>query len=329
MCSFLDINYLFFFFNDTATTEIYTLSLHDALPIFAGSFRIAIHQTIGLPWIGAAKQGEACGNSGRRRDRGHPAMRSGLYAPRPAEFTPMKIAAYLIEKIGSTVSGYFHPSLWLSESHGLLVVQRHDGIHMRGATGGNPASRKGHGHQQCSNSGYRSRIMRAHSKQQSSNQRRQRQCAGYTKRHADARNRESKTEHQRPYISLFGTERHANPEFARAQAHGVRHHTINPNGRKKRSDGRKNRHQHSAKMLACNRVSERLVHRGNVGERQIGIHSMNDVADWRYFCKRIALRTHRKHHARKRKLGMRPVAHGHRSRVQPLPFYVANDADDL
>src|SRR2546429_6297223 len=27
----------FFFFNDTATTEIYTLSLHDALPICRGS----------------------------------------------------------------------------------------------------------------------------------------------------------------------------------------------------------------------------------------------------------------------------------------------------
>src|SRR5438309_10289528 len=27
--------YIFFFFNDTATTEIYTLSLHDALPIFS------------------------------------------------------------------------------------------------------------------------------------------------------------------------------------------------------------------------------------------------------------------------------------------------------
>src|SRR3712207_7597128 len=26
--------FVFFFFNDTATTEIYTLSLHDALPIF-------------------------------------------------------------------------------------------------------------------------------------------------------------------------------------------------------------------------------------------------------------------------------------------------------
>src|SRR3712207_9011849 len=29
--------YFFFFFNDTATTEIYTLSLHDALPICAAS----------------------------------------------------------------------------------------------------------------------------------------------------------------------------------------------------------------------------------------------------------------------------------------------------
>src|ERR1039457_7692466 len=29
-----------FFFNDTATTEIYTLSLHDALPIYQG----AVHQ---------------------------------------------------------------------------------------------------------------------------------------------------------------------------------------------------------------------------------------------------------------------------------------------
>src|SRR3712207_7495661 len=27
--------FIYFFFNDTATTEIYTLSLHDALPIFS------------------------------------------------------------------------------------------------------------------------------------------------------------------------------------------------------------------------------------------------------------------------------------------------------
>src|SRR5947209_9581270 len=35
-CFFVLLHYLtiFFFFNDTATTEIYTLSLHDALPIW-------------------------------------------------------------------------------------------------------------------------------------------------------------------------------------------------------------------------------------------------------------------------------------------------------
>src|SRR6266853_6217031 len=37
--------HFFFFFNDTATTEIYTLSLHDALPIFAG---LAVGYGLGL-----------------------------------------------------------------------------------------------------------------------------------------------------------------------------------------------------------------------------------------------------------------------------------------
>ena len=32
------VGVFFFFFNDTATTEIYTLSLHDALPIWIGLF---------------------------------------------------------------------------------------------------------------------------------------------------------------------------------------------------------------------------------------------------------------------------------------------------
>src|SRR6266700_5168722 len=32
---FFSYFFFFFFFNDTATTEIYTLSLHDALPTFA------------------------------------------------------------------------------------------------------------------------------------------------------------------------------------------------------------------------------------------------------------------------------------------------------
>src|SRR3712207_7009995 len=38
----------FFFFNDTATTEIYTLSLHDALPIFLAAVGEAAQLPAGL-----------------------------------------------------------------------------------------------------------------------------------------------------------------------------------------------------------------------------------------------------------------------------------------
>src|SRR5260221_214203 len=40
---------LFFFFNDTATTEIYTLSLHDALPICLHQWSIRAHAATRTP----------------------------------------------------------------------------------------------------------------------------------------------------------------------------------------------------------------------------------------------------------------------------------------
>src|SRR2546429_6564506 len=42
--------FLFFFFNDTATTEIYTLSLHDALPIFQGTDRCIERSAADCRW---------------------------------------------------------------------------------------------------------------------------------------------------------------------------------------------------------------------------------------------------------------------------------------
>src|SRR5256885_11889901 len=68
---------IFFFFNDTATTEIYTLSLHDALPISAASstmvHSLKVCDMEGLlgrappPWGGGAG-----GGCGARRRRGRP-----------------------------------------------------------------------------------------------------------------------------------------------------------------------------------------------------------------------------------------------------------------
>src|SRR4030067_3415276 len=42
-----------FFFNDTATTEIYTLSLHDALPIYRTKSSGSVSQDVNLPSTGA------------------------------------------------------------------------------------------------------------------------------------------------------------------------------------------------------------------------------------------------------------------------------------
>src|SRR2546425_8996361 len=49
---------LFFFFNDTATTEIYTLSLHDALPIWGLAARLHAGAPEGAA-AGAAEGGAA------------------------------------------------------------------------------------------------------------------------------------------------------------------------------------------------------------------------------------------------------------------------------
>src|SRR3712207_9336156 len=46
----------FFFFNDTATTEIYTLSLHDALPICVAERVVRAHQDPPVPLGRLAEQ---------------------------------------------------------------------------------------------------------------------------------------------------------------------------------------------------------------------------------------------------------------------------------
>src|SRR2546422_9854413 len=52
-------NFFFFFFNDTATTEIYTLSLHDALPISSGPINaIFFDWKHGSFWGGSSNHGE-------------------------------------------------------------------------------------------------------------------------------------------------------------------------------------------------------------------------------------------------------------------------------
>src|SRR5229473_7882409 len=84
--------FFFFFFNDTATTEIYTLSLHDALPIFSGSRTCAL--------VGR-----------RRRPTRHPRRRT---VPRRSEehTSELQSLAYLVCRLllEKKKSSHFHAS---------------------------------------------------------------------------------------------------------------------------------------------------------------------------------------------------------------------------
>src|SRR3712207_9154905 len=80
----------FFFFNDTATTEIYTLSLHDALPISS---------TSGPP-SGATRQSSSPRTSSCRPSTARPAshrLRPPTHAGRSEEHTSeLQLRQYLV-----------------------------------------------------------------------------------------------------------------------------------------------------------------------------------------------------------------------------------------
>src|SRR2546426_6034167 len=65
--SFSLILYSFFFFNDTATTEIYTLSLHDALPISRRRPRTTRSRRAGSPPSRAGSRTASRAAAGRRQ----------------------------------------------------------------------------------------------------------------------------------------------------------------------------------------------------------------------------------------------------------------------
>src|SRR5256886_2337173 len=60
--------FFFFFFNDTATTEIYTLSLHDALPIYPDLERTGRAGSPGARGA-VARGGRNAGTAGDSSDR--------------------------------------------------------------------------------------------------------------------------------------------------------------------------------------------------------------------------------------------------------------------
>src|SRR3712207_7862648 len=104
----LSLEMCIFFFNDTATTEIYTLSLHDALPISAPVLR-GEHQR-GLVGLGAGVGEEhlGVGNAGQPGDLlGQLHLRSEEHTSE-LQSRQYLVCRLLLEKKQSTTSDCTH-----------------------------------------------------------------------------------------------------------------------------------------------------------------------------------------------------------------------------
>src|SRR2546421_820814 len=94
--------FVLFFFNDTATTEIYTLSLHDALPISFGigpahGSRRSINQCVALPIVASAAT--------RWAECGGPLLRSEEHTSELQSRSDL-VCRLLLEKKKKTVSNH-------------------------------------------------------------------------------------------------------------------------------------------------------------------------------------------------------------------------------
>src|SRR2546429_6157555 len=86
---------IFFFFNDTATTEIYTLSLHDALPICVD----ALPPSPMNPWVKL------------------PVLRTNVWSPRPNDWMSTVTTAHAVS---TTLRYGDRKSTRLNSSHGYI-----------------------------------------------------------------------------------------------------------------------------------------------------------------------------------------------------------------
>src|SRR2546429_5065198 len=93
---------LFFFFNDTATTEIYTLSLHDALPICRGQATGVARAPTRLP----AGRGPQLDRKSTRLNSSHGYISYAVFCLKKKKISNIFTAAVFVTAWNSLLGGY-------------------------------------------------------------------------------------------------------------------------------------------------------------------------------------------------------------------------------
>src|SRR6266487_6441893 len=85
---------LFFFFNDTATTEIYTLSLHDALPIPVREVRPRVADLLPGPPVADRPRHLARDRKSTRLNSSHPSISYAVFCLKKKKTNQIQIAKF-------------------------------------------------------------------------------------------------------------------------------------------------------------------------------------------------------------------------------------------
>src|SRR5207253_29712 len=191
----------------------------------------------------------------------------------------MKIAAYRFEKIGSTVSGYFHPSLWLSESHRLLVPEGDKWIDVRGAAGRQQARDAADCDDDDHPDAESQRMRSGDAPDVAGQQARQSKAGHQAEENAGGDQAHAFAQNHLENVALLRAEGHANADFVRLERHGVSHDAKDADDHEQQADpGEGTERSHAKPRLGVGEPFEIASERAGVRERDVAIDGPDFLA---------------------------------------------------
>src|SRR3984957_15780223 len=150
----------------------------------------------------------------------------------------------------------------------IFVPQRDHRIHARSPSRWKVRREQCHRAEQHGDRDYRRGIPRLHAIQQAGHQSRQHEGRGNAQENSDKREAHALLDDHAAHILRTRTQGHADPDFLRAQLHGIRHQSVDSDGGQQQRDAGENHQQRHIEISALRGFRTHLIHGANMRDRQ-------------------------------------------------------------
>src|ERR1700730_8091669 len=172
---------------------------------------------------------------------------------------------------------HLHPSLWLSESHDLLITESDDGVDFCGATSWHKTGQQGHESQQHGTEEEGQGIRGSNAVEQTGHPACERDRGHGANRGACQSHENSSSQHEAEDVALLRSERETDANLVDALADGISHYTVNANRREHQRETRKEHQQQHGKAAVTQCAGDDFIHRPRRVYRDLGVHRANDL----------------------------------------------------